>query len=144
MKPLERWVRPPPIGLKVRQMRVVRGAVLEGQDARVLDNTASDLDRPSDGRVRVPRLGAGKYRAQVGQQSLADLPGGRVPQVRRAVVHAVVVNVIADREHRLSEGCRPSPAESHALVTGHVHEETAGPEGGQAVAGGEHPRGSGG
>src|SRR6478609_4551266 len=116
-------------------MRIVRQAVLEGQDARVLDDTVADLDRPPDGLVRVPARGTGEHRTQVRQERLADLPGGRVPQIRRAVINAVIADVIADGEHRLSEGCRARPAEAHTPVAGHIDDETAGYEGVQVGAG---------
>ena len=64
-----------------RQVRVVRRAVLEGQDGGVLDDAVADLDGPPDGRRPRPSRGAGEHRPQEGQQRLADLPGRGVPQV---------------------------------------------------------------
>ena len=59
---------------------------------------------------------------------------------RRAVVDGVVVDVVADREHRLGERGGPRPAETHPLVAGHVDDQAAGREGGQVVVGDEDQR----
>ena len=44
------------------------------------------------------------------------------------MVDGVVVDVAADREHRIDEAGRPRPLEPHALVARHVHDQAAGPE----------------
>src|SRR5206468_871302 len=96
-------------GLKLRawfvltepRVRVLRRAVLEGQDVWVLDDAPADLDGPPDGLIEVPCAGASEHGPQVWQEGFADLPGGGVPQQRRAVVHGVVVNVAAHGEHRV-------------------------------------------
>ena len=49
------------------------------------------------------------------------------------MVHGVVVDVVTHFEHRLGEGGGFRPAEAHALVAGHVHDQAAGPEGGQVL-----------
>ena len=49
------------------------------------------------------------------------------------MVHGVVVDVVAHLEHRLGEGGGFRPAEAHALVAGDVHDQAAGPEGGQVL-----------
>src|SRR6185437_1417187 len=75
------------------RVRVLRCAVLEGQDAWVLDDAPADLDGPPDGLIEVPCAGACEHGPQVWQEGFADLPGGGVPQQRGAVFHGVVVNV---------------------------------------------------
>ena len=49
------------------------------------------------------------------------------------MVHRVVVDVVPDLEHRLGERGGFRPAEAHALVAGHVHDQAAGPEGVQVL-----------
>ena len=63
--------------------------------------------------VGVPRLGPGQHRLDERQQRLAVLPGRRVPEVRRAVVDRVVVDAVADGEHRVVERRRHGPLEAH-------------------------------
>src|SRR5215213_2754732 len=70
------WTSPP---LRPLPVRVVALPVLEGQDARVLDDPVADLDGASDRLVAVPSIGPGQHRPQVGQKGLADLPARRVP-----------------------------------------------------------------
>jgi hypothetical protein len=76
----------------------------------------------------------------VGEQCVADLPGGGVEQVRRAVVDGVIVDPVPDGEHGVLEARRPCPAEAHALVTGDVHDEAAALERRQIVVDEEHRR----
>ena len=68
------------------------------------------------------------------QQSLADLPGGRVPQIRRAVVNSVVVHIVTDHEARSGERGWAGPTEAHPLVAGHVDDETSRQEGAEVVS----------
>src|SRR6478609_449410 len=114
-----------PSSRRERQVRVLRRAALERQDRRVLDLAVPDLDRPPDRRVRVPGLRPAHDRRQEGQQRLADLPRGGVPEVGRAVVDGVVEHVVADEEGGVGEGRRLRPAETHALVARHVDDDAA-------------------
>ena len=77
----------------------------------------------SDRLVRVPGRGPGHHDRQVLEQRLAVLPRRRVPQERRAVVDGVVVQAVADVEHRVGERRRARPLEPHALVAGDVDEQ---------------------
>ncbi len=56
------------------------------------------------------------------------------------MVHGVVVDVVADGEHRVVEGGGPSPGEAHALVAGDVDDEGAGRELRQVLLRQEHQR----
>ena len=47
------------------------------------------------------------------------------------MVHGVIVDAPADREHRIGEARRARPLECHALVAGHVHDQTPGSECGE-------------
>ena len=73
------------------RVRVLGRASLEAEDRRVDDRPLPDLDRPPDRLVRVPRVRTRHHDRQERQQRLAVLPGRGVPQVRRTVVHRVVV-----------------------------------------------------
>ncbi len=70
-------------------------------------------------------LGPGEYGSQVGKQRLADLPGGGIPQVGRAVVDGVVRDVGADGEGRVVERGGPRPTEGHRLIAGHIDDHAA-------------------
>ena len=83
------------------RVRVGIVAVLKRQDAGIENDAVADLDRPGDRRGRIPRRRPGQNGFDVGQQRLADLPGRRVPQVGRAVVHGVVVHAVRHLDHRL-------------------------------------------
>src|SRR5687768_16743814 len=73
------WRCPRPASVSAGyRVGVVLGPLLEGQDLRVLDDPVPDLDGPTDRVVRVPCLGSGHHRAQIGEQSFADLPSSRV------------------------------------------------------------------
>ena len=48
--------------------------------------------------------------------------------------------MVADRDHGLGEGRGARPAEAHALVAGHVHDQAAAREGAQLAGGDEHQR----
>ncbi len=114
-------------------VRVGLQTVLEGQDRGIADGSVADLDSASDRVTSVPGIPPGEHRPQVRQQRLADLPRGGVPQVGRAVVDAVVVDVVPDDEGRLSAGGGSCPGETHALVAGDVDDQGARREGGQVV-----------
>ncbi len=43
-------------------VRVLGGAALEGEDARILDDSVADFDGPADGLVEGPRVRAGEHR----------------------------------------------------------------------------------
>jgi deazaflavin-dependent oxidoreductase (nitroreductase family) len=68
-----------PILLVESRVRVLRCAMLEGQDGGVLDGASADLDGPPDGLIGVPRAWTAEHGLQVRQQGLADFPGGGVP-----------------------------------------------------------------
>ena len=93
-----------------------------------MDHAALDLQRAPNRLVGLPRRGAAEDRAYERQQRLADLPGGGVPQVGRAVVHRVVVHVAADLDGRLHERRRLRPGESHAFVARDIDDQAAGRE----------------
>src|SRR5215207_1519748 len=85
----------------------LRRAALEREDLRVQDAAVADLDRPGEGRARLPSLEPGHQRRQVRKQRPADLPGRGIPEQRRAVVDAVVEAPATDVEDRIGERGRP-------------------------------------
>ena len=104
----------------------VRGrppTALELKDVRIADDAVADFDGTRDGLVGVPPVRSRHYSVEERKQGLADFPAGRIPKIRRAVVHRVVVDVTADAEHRLVERGGASPAESHAFVAGNVNNQ---------------------
>ena len=49
------------------------------------------------------------------------------------MIHRVIVDVLTHGEHRLCEGSVLGPAEAHALVAGHIHDQASRPERGQIL-----------
>src|SRR6476646_9932356 len=121
-------------------VRVLRLAVLEREDAGVLDDAVSDLDRTPDGLAGLPAVGARHHGAHVRDEGVADLPRRRVPEVRRAVVDGVVVDARPDREDRLGERRRAGPLQSHPLVARDVDDKAAALEQLQILVRDEHLR----
>src|SRR3546814_17703840 len=68
------------------------------------------------------------------------LPGSGVPQVGRAVVHTVVMNVVANHKCWLRERRGSRPTEAHSLVARHVDDEAARREPRKVVLHEEHQR----
>lgn len=68
------------------RVRKVRRPILERQNVRVLDSAVPDLDGAADSLIPIPSLGTGEHGPKEGKQGLADLPGGRVPQVGGTVI----------------------------------------------------------
>ncbi len=64
-----------------RPVRLDRLPALEFEDRRVDDLSVPDLDRPADGVIGLPRLGATHDAAHERCERLADLPGGRIPEI---------------------------------------------------------------
>src|SRR5450631_3418535 len=125
----------PPSGLTPRQsgvsnraggsepvVRELRRTTLEGQDLGVLDPAIADLDSPADRLVRVPRRRPGDHCPEVRQQRFADLPGGGIPEIRRAVIHGVVVHALTYLAHRILERRGARPLEPHTVVARDVDE----------------------
>ena len=92
-----------------------------------------DLDGPAEGLVHLPGVRSLQHRPQERDQRLADVPGRGVPEVRRGVVDAVVVHVVADVEHRFVERGGARPLEAHALVARDVDDQAARPERGEVL-----------
>jgi len=60
-------------------VRILRGAMLEGQNGGILDDAIADFDSPPDGLIGVPCGRTAEHGLEVWQQGLADFPGGGVP-----------------------------------------------------------------
>ncbi len=90
--------------------------------------------------VVIPRRRPGQDGFDVRQQRLADLPGRRVPQVGRTVVHGVIVHAVRHLDDRLGKRGRSCPAETHAGVTRDVDDQAPGSERRQILLGDENQR----
>ena len=113
---------------------------MEREDLGVLHHAGADFDGVMDGPILVPRRRAAHHRAQIRDQSLADAPGGAVPQIRRAVIYTVVGDAVAHGQHRFREACGLGEREPHAGVTGHVNDQAAWGELSQLRIRDEHQR----
>src|SRR5665647_1950376 len=107
-EPIASELRPCRLGSE-SGMWVFGGPALERVDLGVLHDPGADLDRHPDGPIPVPRRGAVHHRAQVGDQSLADAPGRAVPQIGRAVIHAVVGDTVAIGSSKLVGRAQANP-----------------------------------
>ncbi len=61
------------------RVRILRCAMLEGQDGGILDDAIADFDGPPYGLIGAPCRRAAEHSLEVRQQGFADFPAGRVP-----------------------------------------------------------------